>query len=106
MSKREDQIFLLERGKMYIAEGHLFGQTQSAIDIVNEIIEQISKTETLVIKRAFPLWSSNKQYAVKKEFAYQIANHIVENGLAEPKPVGITNEQTEQYELEISFIKR
>ena len=105
MSKRQDQLFILERIKMYVAEGRLFGQTQSAIDIINEIIEQISKTETVVMKRAIPLINNNKEI-LKIEFAKSIANHILENGYAEPKPVGVTNELTEQYELEISFIRR
>ena len=105
MSKRQDQLYVLERVKMYVAEGHLFAQSQSAIDIINEIIEQISKTETVVMKREISLINTSNEI-LKKEFAYHIADHIMKNGYVEPKPIGITNKFTEQYELEISFIKR
>lgn len=107
MSDRQEQIFMLERVKMYIAENHIFARSQSAINIINEIIEQLSKTETMVMHRNIPLHlCENSSGYLKQEFAYHIANHIMENGLAEPKPIGINPDQTEQYELEISFIRR
>ena len=108
MSKRQDQINLLGIIKMRIAEGNLgFAFPQTAISMLNDIIEQISKTETVRLRKELEPFYCPVDEMVKSEFAREIANFIMKNGYAEPKPVEI-DERTklEIYELEISFIRR
>lgn len=108
MSKRQDQIYLLEFIKSrVVAENFGMAYPQNAVKMLNEIIEQLGKTETVRLSKELAPFYSTIDERVKKEFAYEIANFIVENGYAEPKSFGI-DETTkfERYELEISFIKR
>lgn len=108
MSKRQDHIYLLEYIKSRMAsEAFSLAYPQNAINMLNEIIEQISKTETVRLRKELAPFYCPADETVKSEFAREIANFIMKNGYAEPKPVEI-DERTkfEIYELEISFIRR
>lgn len=110
MTKKERQLEFLERLKKFILDNNFYFNVPNAFETVNEIIEQISNTETLRMSYHIPLiWqmtTSEKQKLTKDEFAKRFSSFLVDNDYVKVKSKGVEEStQAEIYETILTFVK-
>lgn len=113
MSKKQIQIELLNQIKELVfrkekEQNPIVYNSNLAIQTLNEIIEQISNTETVVCSRLIPEYIpiTERRNMVEKEFSSAFAKHFIENKIVSINNLGVSKSTGAiKYEAKFTFIR-